>query len=168
MNNERLKTVLRQRRWPLLIGCLLIIGGIALSVIAFTRVTTTVGVTPSIATITPKGESIKALGGWSLVSPKGNDPVYAYTDTILGTAITVSQQTLPHAFVADSDTKVAELAKAYNATNKIVAGDTTIYIGTNADGPQSVIFTKNNLLIMIKSKATIKNSDWASYIQSLS
>lgn len=169
MSKEGIKEILVSRRWPIIIGLSLIVIGLLVAAIAFhAKGNENNTVTPSISTLLPAGKSIQKLGGWNLVSPSGNDPVYAYVDSINGTAITVSQQALPQSFHDDTDTKIAELAKAYNASNKITAGSTTVYIGTNAEGPQSVIFTKNQLLIMIKSKGTIKESDWTTYIQSLS
>ena len=169
MSKEGVKEIFVSRRWPIIIGLSLIVIGLLVAAIAFhAKSNESTTITPSISTVLPAGTSIQKLGGWNLVSPAGNDPVYAYVDSIRGVSVTVSQQALPQSFQDDTDAKVAELAKAYNATNKITAGSITVYIGTNAEGPQSVIFTKNQLLIMIKSKGTIKESDWTSYIQSLS
>lgn len=172
MSKEGIRTTKNSRlsrRWPIIVGLVLIALGLIIGIIAFhAKSTENTTFTPSISTVLPKGKSIQSLGGWNLVSPAGNDPVYAYVDSINGVAITVSQQTLPKSLQQDTDAKVAELAKAYSATNKIAAGEVSVYIGTNAKGPQSVIFTKEGLLIMIKSKGTIKESDWATYIQSLS
>ena len=118
-------------------------------------------------TILPNGKSISDLGGWQRVSPSKNDPVYAYTDAINGIAISVSQQPLPQSFIGNVDTKTADLAKSYSATNKISAGATTVYIGTSSKGPQSVILTKDSLLILIKSKSKIDDTLWAKYVESL-
>ncbi|MDB5179772.1 MAG: hypothetical protein JWN12_404 [Candidatus Saccharibacteria bacterium] len=122
---------------------------------------------PGYTTILPTGKSIVQLGGWVRVSPTGSDPVYAYADTVSGVPISVSQQPLPASFKNNSDSKVAELAKSYNATATITIGDTTVYIGTSAKGPQSVIFTKSNLLILIKSEKKIENAAWSTYAASL-
>ncbi|HEY8886579.1 MAG TPA: hypothetical protein VIM31_03735 [Candidatus Microsaccharimonas sp.] len=122
---------------------------------------------PGYATILPAGKSIVQLGGWVRVSPKNSTPVYAYADTIGTAAISVSEQPLPESFNSDSDTSVAELAKSYNATATITIGDTIVYIGSSAKGPQSVIFTKSNLLILIKSEKKIENAAWSTYAASL-
>ena len=123
--------------------------------------------TPNYATVLPAGKSISTLGGWTRISPPENDPVYAYTDKIGDLEISVSQQSLPASFKNNVDTQVAEMAKSFNATTEIEAGDTKVYIGTSANGPQSVIFTKNSLLILIKSQEKVENNDWLRYIESL-
>jgi len=118
-------------------------------------------------TILPEGRSIVQLGGWVRVSPKDSDPVYAYADSIGGIPISVSEQPLPESFKTNSVAKVSELAKSYNASATLAIGDTTIYIGTSAKGPQSVIFTKSNLLILIKSEKKIEDAAWSNYAASL-
>lgn len=122
---------------------------------------------PQYQTVIPDGTSIAQLGGWKRISPPENDPVFAYADKIGGVAIAVSQQPLPASFKGSVASSVAELAKGYNATVKVEAKDTTAYIGTSAKGPQSVIFTKKDLLILIKSQQKISNDDWSKYITSL-
>lgn len=119
------------------------------------------------ATILPEGSSISQLGGWKRVSPPNEDPVFAYTDTVAKVSISVSQQPLPASFKGDVSNKVAELAKRFNATSTIDADGSKVYIGTSAKGPQSLIFTKNNLLILIKSQGKVEDKTWQAYINSL-
>lgn len=118
-------------------------------------------------TVLPESKSIDALGGWKRVSPPNTTAVYAYVDAIDGIAVSVSQQPLPANFKNDIDSQVAELAKKFDATDKLTAGDTKVYYGTSAKGPQSVIFTKNGLLILMKSQAKISPDSWTKYIKSL-
>jgi hypothetical protein len=118
-------------------------------------------------TVLPTHKSIADLGGWKRVSPTASDPVYAYNDMIGTIAISVSEQPLPASFKNDTDAHIADLAKAYNATATTQVGDMIVYIGTSSKGPQSVIFTKNNLLILIKSEDQITNAAWSSYAASL-
>jgi len=132
-----------------------------------TVITTSPTEAPTYLTVLPQGKTIATLGGWQRVSPTDSDPVYAFADSINGTGITVSEQPLPASFKDDVDAQIAALAKGYDATDQITAGDTTVYIGTNAKGPQSVILTKDNLLILIKSQDTLSNGDWKNYISSL-
>ena len=115
----------------------------------------------------PEGKSIDDLGGWKRVNRPGGDPVFSFNDEINGTLITVSEQSLPASFASDTDNRTAELAKAYNATSRIKAGSLTAYIGTSAKGPQSVILTKKELLILIMSADRIPETAWIDYIQSL-
>ncbi|MDB5162443.1 MAG: hypothetical protein JWO54_242 [Candidatus Saccharibacteria bacterium] len=123
---------------------------------------------PNYKTVLPTGASISSLGGWSRISPPENDPVYAYTDAINGVSINVSEQPLPASFKGDVDAEVLELAKKYSATTQVNAGSVKVYIGTSAKGPQSVIFTKNNLLVLIKSQQKIDDKNWEKYVESLS
>lgn len=118
-------------------------------------------------TILPQGKSISDLGGWQRVSPPEGDPVFAYVDSIDGVSVNVSQQPLPKSLKGDVDEWVTELAKKFNATTRIDADDTKVYVGTSAKGPQSAIFTKNGLLILIKSETKVEDKGWAAYARSL-
>lgn len=122
---------------------------------------------PEYSTMLPAGKSIETLGGWTRVSPPDREPVFAYVDKIDSNKIIVSQQPLPKQFKDNTASQVESFAKGYLADVKITAGNTTAYIGTSAKGPQSVIFSKNNLLILIKSSVKIDNSKWGEYISSL-
>jgi hypothetical protein len=122
---------------------------------------------PTYTTILPKEKSISELGGWKRISPPKKDPVFAFTDAVDGVPISVSEQPLPESFKNNTDSQVAELAQKFNATDKVDAGGIPVYIGTSSKGPQSVIFTKNNVLVLIKSEKKIQNTSWASYAQSL-
>ncbi len=122
---------------------------------------------PEYATVAPAGKSIQDLGGWKRVSPPENDPVFAYEDSVDTVGISVSQQPLPKSFTGKVDSQVAELAKKFNATDKVDADGTAVYIGTSAKGPQSVILTKSNLLILIKSQKQISDASWIAYVKSL-
>lgn len=116
---------------------------------------------PDYQTVLPNNTSIQSLGGWTKVSPEESDPAYAYTDNIDGVSISVSQQPVPDSF------QLAETAKGFNATEELDASGTKVYLGTSAKGPQSIIFTKKNLLILIKSQSKISNESWIKYINTL-
>lgn len=122
---------------------------------------------PDYPVFTPNGASIDTFGGWTRVSPPDRDAVYAYTDTLGGAHITVSQQPLPDGFNEDTDAQVEQLAVGYSATEHLTVNGTTVYLGTSAKGPQSVIFTKSKTLILIKSSGRLSNAVWSSYISSL-
>jgi hypothetical protein len=123
--------------------------------------------TPKYSTVLPVGKNVNDLGGWTRVSPPSSDPVFAYTDKIGNLSVIVSQQPLPANFKSDTDKQVEQLAQGFNANAKISVGSTVVYIGTSAKGPQSVFFSKNGLLILIKSSEVISNDEWAKYISSL-
>jgi len=124
--------------------------------------------TPDYDTVLPQGKSIEQYGGWTRVSPPNRDPVYAYVDTIGSTPINVSQQPLPKDFEGEPDDQVRDLALGYGADRTIQSAGLTIYLGQSAKGPQSIIFRKGDLLILIKASATVPDSEWQEYIQSLS
>lgn len=122
---------------------------------------------PQFDTVLPQGKAIEDLGGWVRVSPTDKDPVFAFVDVVDGTQLNVSQQQLPENLRTDTSKKVAELATGFAANEKIDAHGLEAYVGTSIRGPQSVIFVKNNLLILIKSSGKLTNQQWADYIESL-
>lgn len=122
---------------------------------------------PTYPTVLPKSKSIESLGGWKTIHPPKNQPVYIYNDKIDSVEISVSQQPLPKEFRGNIDNKVAEIAKKFNATTAVDVGNTKMYIGTSAKGPQSVIVATSNLLILIKSKQKISNDSWVAYLKTL-
>lgn len=121
--------------------------------------------TPKFDTLLPITKSIKDLGGWTRVSPPTSAPVWAYVDSIDGVGITVSQQTMPPNISQQGG--VSQLAANFGAGQPLDANGIEAYLGTSAEGPQSVIFGKQNLLILIKSNSIIPNDKWADYITSL-
>lgn len=122
---------------------------------------------PNFKPLLPQGKTITSLGGWQKLTTPNSDVFYVYVDTISGVTVNVSQQQLPGKFKGDLTNKMVELARGYNANIKLDADDTRIYIGTSAKGPQSVLFTKNDVLVLVKSWATIPDADWVAYVKSL-
>jgi hypothetical protein len=123
--------------------------------------------TPEYPTLVPAGKTIEALGGWTRVSPRERNPVFAYNDTIDGKSVNVSQQPVPEELKGDIDEQIADIALDFRATEKFTAADTTIYIGVSSNGPQFIIFTKDDLLILMRSGVPIAIEAWAAYINSL-
>lgn len=93
--------------------------------------------------------------------------VVNFRDSIGGVAITISQQPLPEGFKEDTQNKVKGLAADFSATKEITTANPTAYLGTSAKGPQTVIFSKKNLLVFIQSTKMIDEHDWAEYITNL-
>lgn len=123
--------------------------------------------TPNYATVLPTGKTIQQLGGWTRVSPKSKNAVFAYVDKIGSVQIDVSEQPLPANFQYNTDQQVAQLAHNFNATEKVPAVSTNIYIATLADDSQAVILAKNNLLILMKSVSLVPPNQWVAYVNSL-
>jgi len=128
-------------------------------------VTDTAG--PEFDALLPTGKNIEDLGGWARVSPENKAPVFAFVDIVSDVQLNISQQELPESLRVDTTHEVEKLAKGFAANEKIIVGEDTVYIGTSIHGPQSVIFTQNGLLILIKSSATLTNDQWIGYISSL-
>jgi hypothetical protein len=122
---------------------------------------------PKYDTLLPAGKTIKQLGGWGRVSPPDKDPVFAFTDNIDGVQLNVSQQPLPESFKKDIAGEVAKLATQFSATQQVKAGDTLVYVGTSHKGPQSAIFAKDDLLILIRSVTKLTDQQWATYVNDL-
>lgn len=121
---------------------------------------------PDYDTVVPKGMTPATIT-WTRVSPPDHNPVYTYIDTIGKVTINVSEQPIPDDFQVDPVASVEKLASSYNANQKIIVGSDTVYIGTSEKGPQSVIFIKNNVLVLIKTDTGLSTDQWMSYISSL-
>lgn len=166
-----MRTISKRSKIILIIAVsILLFGAIAATVIALQPKQArpnAAQVTPDFTALVPKNVSIDEVGGWQKLTPPSGDTVYVYVDTVDGALLNVSQQRLPESFKASTASSVKEMAKAYNATVPLEVSGTTAYIGTSADGPQSVIFSKNEVLVLIKSDKKIQDSSWISYINSL-
>jgi hypothetical protein len=123
--------------------------------------------TPDYDTVLPSGKTIDDLGGWIRVSPPNRNAVYAYADKIGGVRVDVSEQPLPPSFKANTPEQMARLAQSYAANGTLTAAGTTVYIGTSAKGPQSLILSEKGLLILIKSASPLADKEWIKYINSL-
>lgn len=155
-------------RFSILISGGVLVVGAAVTTLYISSKPRTNTLAPSYDIVLPQKTPVESLGGWQRVSPAGSpDPVFAYSDDIDDVGISVSQQPLPASFVGNVAASVKQLADSYSATTVIEAGGTQVYIGRSARGPQSVIFAKNNTLILIKSQKTISQAEWIRYINNL-
>jgi hypothetical protein len=124
-------------------------------------------VNPDYAIMSPDGKGVDDLGGYALITPQ-NEPnkAYAYADKINGIPIKVSQQKLPDSIKQDA-LKLQDLASQFNANDKIEVDDRTAFVGTSVNGPQSVIFAREDIMVLIASDAKIPNQDWVKYLGNL-
>lgn len=122
--------------------------------------------TPEFSVLKPAGKDISSLGGLAKVSPAGSAPAYAYSDEINGVRIRVSQQELPDKFKTNSD-EMTKLANSFNANRSLDVSGTTVYIGNSEKGPQSLVFQKDGLLVLISADREVSDGDWTSYIADL-
>jgi hypothetical protein len=123
------------------------------------------GVTPSFPVLSIDGSG-DVPGGYARINPPGSPNTYAYVDSLDGIPIKVSQQKAPDSVLADAS-KIQDLAVQFGATESFDAGELTIYIGKSANGPQSILYTKGGLLVLIAADQPISNSTWIEYISNL-
>lgn len=100
----------------------------------------------------------------------GYDPqkrVVSFADTIGIVKVTVSQQPLPDNFKQDPEGQLEILARNFSANEVIVPSNPKAYLGTSAKGPQTVIFSKSDLLVFIQAASKIDKIDWTDYIRNL-
>lgn len=118
---------------------------------------------PDFTALTPDDKKVT----WTKLAPPNTSSFYAYSDTLKGVPIRVSEQTLPDNFKENPTAQLAQLARDYNANRTVTVNTTTVYIGTSVKGQQSILFTQDSLLIMITSDATLNDQQWTDYITSL-
>ncbi len=98
-------------------------------------------------------------------SPEGNAPAYTFIDRVDQTEVRITQQQ-----VADIEgfSGIGEAAENFQATDVIQVDGATIYHGVNErSGVQSLITTKNGILILISSPRQLPDEVWVGYISSL-
>lgn len=122
-------------------------------------------VKPDFKPVLPNGKTDDTTSGRLAYDPQHR--VASFTDKIGSTDITVSEQQLPESLKPDTDTKIEKMAKDLYATDVINTSNPKAYLGTNIKGPQTLILTKNGLLIFIQSQSKIDKDQWASYITEL-
>jgi hypothetical protein len=120
---------------------------------------------PEFDTVLPKGSKEEITS--PQIAYDGQRKVASFADILNGINITVSQQPLPESFKDDPDKEVRKIAESFNADMQIKAGGITAYKGTNANGPQTIIFHRGELLIFMFSEREIPDDVWGTYILSL-
>lgn len=122
---------------------------------------------PEFKVLTPAGAGADRLGGFAKINPPGTDSVYAFADRVDGVLIKVSQQQLPQKFKNDPSS-FNQMAEAFNANRTINVSGKDVYIGSSESGPQSILFIKDSLLVLITSESAISDQSWINYISNLS
>jgi hypothetical protein len=120
--------------------------------------------TPAFSALIPNGKNIKDLDARI---NDGGQPLFFFSDKIAQSTITVSQQPLPESFKNNTAGQIEILAKNSGANDIITVGEVTVYIARPPEGLENIIFTKNGLLIYIKTSARLTNEQWSIYISSL-
>jgi hypothetical protein len=93
--------------------------------------------------------------------------VYSYSDALLGTSLTVSEQALPSNFKS-ADEAVASIAAQMGAKDKMYFNGGTAYMATDSkSNSQNIVASVNGLLILINSPFKHRTLDWEIYLNSL-
>lgn len=93
--------------------------------------------------------------------------VYSFADKVAGKDVIVSQQPVPEQFKSAFDA-VNDIAESLKAGQSTAINGGTAYIATDEQaGAQTVVFSKNNLLIFIQSPFKHSQAQWQAYINSL-
>ncbi|MGH7218499.1 MAG: hypothetical protein ACREGE_03615 [Candidatus Microsaccharimonas sp.] len=172
-----MKRLQQLNKRTLIIAALLVVAGIVVAGAGVSRIildsnaqvnqTAKDGTSPEFRALLPAATSIDDLGGWNKQTSPGGEVYFVFLDTINTTTIRVSQQELPESLQKNTSTSIAELAKGYNANRTLDVGNTKVFIGINTKGQQSIIFTRNSLLVLIVSEQTIPDDAWTQYIENL-
>lgn len=117
--------------------------------------------------ILPPDTSVEQIDSWEKLTSPNGDTYYTYADSIDDVVVKVSEQQLPKQLQANPTDSVTEIAKGYNATRTLDFDSGKLYIGVSENGPQSVIFYKKGVLILIMSQKTIQDASWIAYANSL-
>lgn len=118
---------------------------------------------PKFEIVKPKGRDIAREK--IVYDPKRN--FAKYEDDINGTPVTVSQQPLPETFKADPASGAAKVAKDFGATEELLFEQQKMYYGIDEKGPQTLIFTKNNLLVFIATSKEVEKQSLQVYAGNL-
>jgi hypothetical protein len=90
-----------------------------------------------------------------------------YDDEVDTVKVTISQQPLPEAFKSDPAGKVKSLAEGFSATEKLSVGQQDMYYGRSEKGPQTLILSKNNVLIFIATTQPVEKEALKLYASDL-
>ncbi len=129
----------------------------------------------SEVTATVDGASAQNKPDFKLIYPGGskkdtsydaNKKVASFNDQMGEAQLTISQQSLPVNFRYDPNGEVEKLAKQINANTKLGVEGVSAFMGQSIKGPQTVVFSKNGLLIFIKSEKMVDTKKWNDYVSS--
>ncbi len=102
------------------------------------------------------------------VSYNPNKKFAKFDDQIDSVAISVTEQALPDNFKASPASSLESLAKQMNATDSIETTSAgTIYVQQSAQGAQTAIFIRSNILGFVRTQNEVGVSKIAVYIDSL-
>lgn len=122
---------------------------------------------PEFAVLKPSDKKVENLGGFARVSPPGSAAAYTFVDNINGTPIKVTQQEIPPNIKEKPVVGLEKLAKDFNASQIVQIDDVAAYIGLSEQGPQTLIFLKDGLLVFIVAEREVPELQWVEYVSKL-
>lgn len=90
-----------------------------------------------------------------------------FDDSIDGIFVSVSQQSMPDDFKNDTENKLTELTKGFQAEKTIQTGSGLAYIKETEQGPETIIFSKFGMLIFIRTGDKVSDRSTIDYIDNL-
>jgi hypothetical protein len=137
------------------------------TVLAASAKAQTTPVKPAFTPLAPVDSTNNGAHGTPQVAYDAKRNTYSFTDTIKGNAIVVSQQPIPTTYKTAVDA-VSKIAVSLKATEAVNASSGTGYIATDPKShAQTVVFSKNNLLVFVQSPFTHASAEWQTYINGL-
>jgi hypothetical protein len=120
---------------------------------------------PAFTPITPAKDTATATTSTKTqIAFDATRNVYSFSDSFKGNNLVVSQQPIPDKFKSGAEA-VNSIAASLSAKQSTPVDGGVAYIASDAkSGSQTVVFTKNDLLIFIQSPFRHDASDWKTYI----
>ena len=122
---------------------------------------------PSFQPLAPADSKNNAVNGTPQVAYDTKRNTYSFTDTIGGHAVVVSQQPIPATYKTAVDA-VSKIAISLKANQTATTDSGAAYIASDAkSNTQTVVFSKNNLLVFVQSPFSHTTAQWQAYINAL-
>lgn len=116
---------------------------------------------PPFEPLYPAGESSNVLSAVTRSTPSA-EVIYTYKDSVGEIEVEVTQQKVPDNF------DLEKAATDFQATSIIQVDDTKVYHGYSERGDtQSLIFIKDDKMVLIRSPRKLADDQWAAYVASL-
>jgi len=97
----------------------------------------------------------------------GNRDVYSFQDTLLGTQLIVSEQSLPSKF-SSGEQAVSQIGGSMGAKDSVNNSAGPALLKTDAkSGSQTIVASIKGLLIFIQSPFRHSTADWKTYLENL-
>ncbi len=122
---------------------------------------------PTFQPLAPVDSTNNGIHGTPQVAYDGKRNTYSFTDTLAGQAIVVSQQPIPATYKTAVDA-VSKIAVSLKASQTLATSSGAAFIANDAkSNAQTIVFSKNNLLVFVQSPFAHTSDQWQAYINGL-